>query len=52
MNSVIVVVIQYRLGAFGMLSDSPSRHCLICSIGFLSGNEVKASGALNAGLRK
>ncbi|KAI9457054.1 Alpha/Beta hydrolase protein [Boletus coccyginus] len=31
---VVVVVIQYRLGAFG----------------FLSGNEIKAQGALNAGL--
>ncbi|KAH7903515.1 Carboxylesterase family-domain-containing protein, partial [Hygrophoropsis aurantiaca] len=33
-NGVVTVVMQYRLGAFG----------------FLSGNEVKASGALNAGL--
>ncbi|KAG6372185.1 Alpha/Beta hydrolase protein [Boletus reticuloceps] len=34
LNTVVVVVIQYRLGAFG----------------FLAGNEVKAGGALNAGL--
>ncbi|KAF8442075.1 Alpha/Beta hydrolase protein [Boletus edulis BED1] len=34
LNTVVVVVIQYRLGAFG----------------FLAGNEVKAQGALNAGL--
>ncbi|KAG8212817.1 Alpha/Beta hydrolase protein [Butyriboletus roseoflavus] len=34
LNTVIVVIIQYRLGAFG----------------FLSSNEVKAQGALNAGL--
>ncbi|KAH0833387.1 Alpha/Beta hydrolase protein [Lanmaoa asiatica] len=33
-NTMVVVVIQYRLGAFG----------------FLSSNEVKAQGALNAGL--
>ncbi|KAG9316092.1 Alpha/Beta hydrolase protein [Chiua virens] len=34
LNTMVVVVIQYRLGAFG----------------FLSGNEIKAQGALNAGL--
>ncbi|KAH7928320.1 alpha/beta-hydrolase [Leucogyrophana mollusca] len=34
-NGVVAVVLQYRLGVFG----------------FLSGNEVKAGGALNAGLR-
>ncbi|KAH7906676.1 Alpha/Beta hydrolase protein [Hygrophoropsis aurantiaca] len=33
-NGVVAVVLQYRLGVFG----------------FLSGNEVKADGALNAGL--
>ncbi|KAF8124709.1 Alpha/Beta hydrolase protein [Boletus edulis] len=34
LNTMVVIVIQYRLGAFG----------------FLAGNEVKAQGALNAGL--
>ena len=55
LNTVIAVVIQYRLGAFGMHSTlrlAPFRHCLIRFTGFLSGNEVKARGALNAGLRK
>ncbi|KAH0833388.1 Alpha/Beta hydrolase protein [Lanmaoa asiatica] len=54
LNTVVVVVIQYRLGAFGKTSHSEtstiSSACLILALGFLSGNEVKAQGALNAGL--
>ncbi|KAF8442079.1 Carboxylesterase [Boletus edulis BED1] len=43
LNTVVVVVIQYRLGAFDM-------SLLRMLTGFLAGNEVKAQGALNAGL--
>ncbi|KAH0833389.1 Alpha/Beta hydrolase protein [Lanmaoa asiatica] len=54
LNTVVVVVIQYRLGAFGKTSHSEtstiSSVCLILALGFLSGNEVEAQGVLNAGL--
>ncbi|KAG1779477.1 Alpha/Beta hydrolase protein [Suillus placidus] len=41
-HGVVVVLIQYRLGLFGM--------CLHCQLGFLPGKAVKEGGALNAGL--
>ena len=56
LNTVVVVVIQYRLGAFGMLTASEANIIssvgLILALGFLSGNEIKDQGALNAGLRE
>jgi len=51
---VITVVIQYRLGLFGMpllfLPGFKCR-CIHSRLGFLSGEAVKEGGALNAGLR-
>lgn len=53
LNTMVVVVIQYRLGAFGMFSDPITLSVdAILSTGFLSGNDVNAQGALNAGLRE
>ena len=56
LNTVVVVVIQYRLGAFGMPLRSEAHIIsfvsLIPALGFLSGDEIKAQGALNAGLRE
>jgi len=55
-NTVIVVIIQYRLGAFGTTPWLGGLHYRVSwsdsCIGFLSGNEIKAQGALNAGLRE
>ncbi|KAG6372189.1 Alpha/Beta hydrolase protein [Boletus reticuloceps] len=54
LNTVVVVVIQYRLGAFGIsllrMLTGWWLVSLIHALGFLAGNEVKAQGALNAGL--
>ena len=56
LNTMVVVVIQYRLGAFGMPPRSEAHIIssvgLIPALGFLSGNEIKVQGALNAGLRE
>lgn len=53
LNSVIVVVIQYRLGVFGISVASYYNVIhLTLALGFLPGNEIKAQGALNAGLRE
>lgn len=53
-NGVVTVTIQYRLGIFGMYYTVPSypQHVLTAMSGFLSGSQVKANGALNAGLRE
>jgi hypothetical protein len=53
---VITVVIQYRLGLFGMPLLSPLGfkcilRCMHCRLGFLSGEAVKEGGTSNAGLR-
>ena len=56
LNTMVVVVIQYRLGAFGVPPRSEAHIIspvgLIPALGFLSGNEIKVQGALNAGLRE
>jgi hypothetical protein len=54
--SVITVMIQYRLGLFGMsllslLGFKCILRCIHCRLGFLPGEAVKEGGALNAGLR-
>ncbi|KAJ8692186.1 hypothetical protein PTI98_009521 [Pleurotus ostreatus] len=50
-NGVVTVIIQYRLGIFGMDVTFYSSTCVDHPLaGFLSGSQVKANGALNAGL--
>lgn len=55
LGSVVVVQIQYRLGAFGEYSDHRIIYIFVHfdfrHAGFLAGEQVKANGALNAGLR-
>lgn len=55
-NEVVAVIIQYRLGLFGISSPIPisiSRYVIFTNPkypGFLAGKNVKENGDLNAGL--
>ena len=51
-GGLVVVVVQYRLGMFGVYFQIIlcRNHQLKTGKGFLSGAEVKEKGALNAGL--
>jgi carboxylesterase type B len=55
-HGVVTVLVQYRLGLFGMCLLLPlvfkhTLRCIHCRLGFLSGEAVKEGGALNAGIR-
>jgi carboxylesterase type B len=53
---VVTVLVQYRLGLFGMCLLLPlvfsTLRCIHYVLGFLSGEAVKQGGALNAGIRR
>jgi hypothetical protein len=54
-GGIVVVNMHYRLGIFGKSYFLISLRCVydvLFVIGFLAGSEVKAKGALNAGLRR